>query len=119
MKALLVLFDLQASFGTLDALRAYITEKSRPKYRHVEGPRLNMFLSDQAGNEPGALYLWETEEALEANLPLIGQASFQRWGVTPSLRRFEVEAFVEGRHHTPDLSRAGSALVAGVPEAAG
>jgi hypothetical protein len=109
MKALLVLFELRASFGTLAELRAYIAEKSAPKYKQVEGLRMKIFLSDEEGNRTGALYLWESEQALEAYVPQIGASSFQQRGVIPELHRFNVEAIVEGRHHTPDLAQAGSA----------
>lgn len=110
MQALLVLFDLQASFGTLPAFRTYIVDQSVPKYQQVEGLRMKIFLSDVEGNRTGALYLWESEQALEAYLPHIGASSIQRWGVAPNLERFNVEAIVEGRHNTPDLSHVGTAL---------
>ena len=111
MIALLMLADLSATHGTLDALRMYIAERSVPKYRQMDGLRLKVFLSDARGDAFGALYLFETEQALEAVLPELGSSVRERWGVTPRFQWFEVEAIVQGRHTTPDLSRVGQAMV--------
>lgn len=111
MIALLMQFELSATYGSLDALRTYIAERSVPKYRDMEGLRLKIFLSDTDSDTFGALYLWETESALEAALPELGNSVRKRWGIDPRMRRFEVEAIVEGRHTTPDLSRIGHAML--------
>ena len=60
-----------------------------------------------------ALYLWETEAALEAALPHLGSSVRERSGRDPRFQRFDVEAIVEGRHATPDLARVGRAMGAG------
>src|ERR1700682_3138902 len=110
MIALLMQFDLSATYGSVEGLRTYIADRSVGKYREVEGLRLKIFLSDPEGDMFGALYLWESEAALEAALPELGSSVRDRWGITPKLQRFDVEAIVEGRHSTPDLSRVGRAL---------
>ena len=110
MIALLMQFDLSATYGSVEGLRSYIGERSVAKYREVEGLRLKIFLSDPERDSFGALYLWETETALEAALPDLGTSVRDRWGITPRLQRFDVEAIVEGKHSTPDLSRVGRAL---------
>jgi len=113
MIALLIQSDLSPTHGSIDALRAYVAGESVPKYREMEGLRLKIFLSDEASDSFGALYLWESEAALEAALPRLGSSVRERSGGAFRWQRFEVEAIVEGRHHTPDLSRVGAALGAG------
>ena len=113
MIALLMQSDLSATHGTLEALRTYIADQSVPKYRQMEGLRLKIFLSDAAGDTFGALYLWESEAALEAALPHLGSSVRERSGSAPRWQRFAVEAIVEGRHSTPDLSHVGRAMGAG------
>ena len=111
MMALLMQFELGATYGSLDDLRTYIAQQSVPKYREMQGLRLKIFLSDSDGDTFGALYLWETESALEAALPELGTSVRNRWGIEPRMQRFTVEAVVEGRHSTPDLSRVGQAML--------
>ena len=110
MIGLLMQSDLSTTHGTLEALRAYIADKSVPKYRQMEGLRLKIFLSDATGDTFGALYLWESEAALEAALPHLGSSVRARSARAPRLQRFAVEAVVEGRHSTPDLTRVGAAI---------
>jgi trans-2,3-dihydro-3-hydroxyanthranilate isomerase len=112
MIALLMQFGLSVTYGSVEGLRSYIVDRSVAKYREVEGLRLKIFLSDPDGDTFGALYLWETEATLEAALPELGSSVRNRWGITPRLQRFDVEAIVEGRHSTPDLARVGRALEA-------
>ena len=111
MIALLMQFERGATYGSLDGLRTYIAQRSVPKYREMQGLRLKIFLSDSEGDTFGALYLWETESALEAALPELGTSVRKRWGIEPRMQRFMVEAVVEGRHSTPDLSRVGQAML--------
>ena len=112
MIALLMQSDIGPSHGTIDALRAYIADTSVPKYQRMPGLRLKIFLSDAANDTFGALYLWEDEASLEAALPQLGTSIREQTGDTPRFQRFDVEAIVEGRHATPDLSRVGRAVAA-------
>jgi hypothetical protein len=109
MIALLMQFPLSPTHGTLQALRAYIAGQSVPKYRQMEGLRLKIFLSDAAGETFGALYVFESEAALEAVLPQLG-SSVRDSGNASRMQRFAVEAIVEGRHSTPDLTRVSEAM---------
>lgn len=111
MIAVLMQFELGATYRSLDDLRTYIAERSVPKYRDMQGLRLKVFLSDSDGDTFGAFYLWETESALEAALPDLGASVRNRWHIEPRMQRFTVEAVVEGRHSTPDLSRVGQAML--------
>lgn len=110
MIALFMLFPLSTTHKTVGALRSYIVDRSVAKYREVDGLRMKVFLSNQDEDTFGALYLWESEEALAAALPQLGASVQDRWGIVPTMQRFEVEAIVEGRHATPDLARVGRAL---------
>jgi hypothetical protein len=107
MIALLVLFDLTHSSIGLDALRSGISE-SLERYRELDGLRQKVYLS-AASDTFGGFYLFESEEALASALPRLGAATQQRTGVVPRILRFDVDAIVEGRHTTPDLTRAGRA----------
>ena len=107
MIGLLVSIDLAATFGTRERLRAYIAEESLPRYRDVNGLRLKVYVSDETANTFGGFYLWESEDALAAALPRIAASLRSRYGVTPTIQRFEVEAIVEGRHATPDFASVG------------
>jgi hypothetical protein len=104
-------FELAATYGSLDALRTYIAQQSVPKHRQMEGLRLKVFLSNKDADVFGALYLWESESAMEAMLPQLGASVRNRWGIEPRVQCFSVEAIVEGRHSTPDLSGVGQAML--------
>jgi len=116
MIGLLMLFDLTTSPVTVEDLRPKVAGDSVPRWREMPGLRLKVFLSDSEAQAFGALYLWETEEALAAAIPYLEASSTQRLtGVVPSMRRFDVEAIVEGQHSTPDLSQVGRAMAAAAP----
>ena len=105
MIALLVLFDLTNSSVGLEALQSGISE-SVLRYRELDGLRQKVYLS-ATPDTFGGFYLFESEAALAAALPRLGVATQQRTGVAPRILRFDVEAIVEGRHATSDLTRAG------------
>jgi hypothetical protein len=108
MIAVLVLFDLTHSSVGLDALRSGIAE-SVTRYRELDGLRQKVYLS-AASDTFGGFYLFESEAALATALPRLGIGTQRRTGVAPRILRFDVEAIVEGRHTTPDLTRVGRAL---------
>jgi hypothetical protein len=107
MIAVLVLFDLTHSEVGLDALRELIPE-SLARRRDSAGLRQKVYLS-AAPDTFGGFYLFESEGALAVALPGLGRSAQQRTGIAPRILRFDVEAIVEGRHATPDLSRVGRA----------
>ena len=108
MIALLVLFDLTHSSVGIDALRSGLSE-SQERYREVDGLRQKVYLS-AAPDTFGGFYLFESEAALAAALPRLGVATQQRSGVAPRILKFDVDAILEGRHSTPDLTRVGQAV---------
>lgn len=112
MIAVLMVFDLTGSPVGLDELRSGVPV-SMERYRQMDGLRQKVYLSDDAGTF-GGFYLFESQEALTAALPqLRASATQRRTGMTPQIRRFAVEAIVEGRHATPDLARVGRAIEIG------
>jgi hypothetical protein len=107
MIAVLVLFDLTHSTVGLDVLRELIPE-SIARRRKLAGLRQKVYLST-APDTFGGFYLFESEAALAAALPGLGRSAQQRTGIAPRILQFDVEAIVEGRHATPDLTRVGRA----------
>jgi hypothetical protein len=103
MVAILVLFDLKNSAFDIDALREGIPD-SVARRRELAGLRQKVYLS-AAPDTFGGFYLFESEEALAAALPGLGRSAQERTGIAPRILRFDVEAIVEGRHATPDLTQ--------------
>ena len=104
----IVLWSLADSKTTIEELRRYLRDESVDAFAEVEGLRFKAWISDPAGERWGAFYLFETLEAAEQPLPgdvrsLIGK--------DPDLAEiFDLEATIEGRHATDELSRLGLAF---------
>ena len=112
MHALLILWDLSAgSKVNADELRTYIREESMARFRQVEGLRQKTWISNAETGAWGALYLFETKaQADEVVAHVMEGRVVQLTGLRPEVRRFEVEAVVEGRHSGLDLLASGLAL---------
>ncbi len=112
MHALLILWDLSTgSKVTVAELRTYIREESMARFRRVEGLRQKTWLSNAERGEWGALYLFETRaQADEVVAHVMEGRVVQLTGLRPEVRRFDVEAVVEGRHSGFDLLSSGLAL---------
>ncbi len=114
MWALLVLWDLShGSRMSVDELRGYIRDESIAKFREYQGLRLKVWISNAATGQWGALYLFESREAAEAQAAVTTKPELMT-GVRPTVQLFDVEAAVEGRHAGSDLLSAG--LVFAWPE---
>jgi hypothetical protein len=104
----LVLWNLAESKTTIAELRRYLRDESVDAFEDVPGLRFKAWISDQATERWGAVYLWESAEAAGQELPsrareLIGKA--------PDIaEEFDVEATVEGRYTLDELSRRGLAF---------
>jgi Putative mono-oxygenase ydhR len=104
----LVIWNLADSMITIEELRRYIREESVDQFEEVPGLRFKAWISDEATERWGAVYLWETEEA--ARQPLPGRAR-ELIGKDPDIgEEFDVEATIEGRFELEDLSRLGLAF---------
>ena len=103
-----VLWNLGDSQTTIAELRRYLHDESVDAFEEVEGLRFKAWISDEATDRWGAIYLWESAEAAAQELPsrareLIGKA--------PDIAEdFDVEATIEGRFAEQHLSRLGLAF---------
>ena len=104
----LVLWSLADSKTTIEELRRYLRDESVDAFEEVEGLRFKAWISDEATERWGAVYLWESADAAGQELPsrardLIGKG--------PDLvEEFDVEATIEGRFAIEELSRHGLAF---------
>ena len=104
----LVLWNLADSKTTIDELRRYLVDESVDQFEGVEGLRLKLWISDQATERWGAVYVFESSEAAQQELP--GRAR-DLIGKSPDIvEEFDVEATVEGKFDLEELSRLGLAF---------
>ena len=104
----LVLWSLADSKTTIAELRRYLRDESVDAFEDVRGLRFKAWISDEATERWGAIYLWESAEAARQELPsrvreLIGR--------DPDVgEEFDLEASIEGRFALEELSRLGLAF---------
>jgi hypothetical protein len=104
----LVLWNLADSQTTVAELRRYLREESVDRFSEVEGLRFKAWISDEVTERWGAVYVWESREAAQQELP--GRAR-ELIGKDPDIgEEFDVEATVEGRFAVEELSRLGLAF---------
>jgi Putative mono-oxygenase ydhR len=104
----LVLWNLADSKTTIEELRRYLREESVDQFEGVPGLRFKAWISDEATERWGAVYLWESEEAAAAIVP---SGARELIGKEPDIgEEFDVEATIEGRFEIEDLSRLGLAF---------
>jgi hypothetical protein len=71
----------------------------------VPGLRFKAWISDEATERWGAVYLWESEDAARQELP---SRARELIGKDPDIgEEFDVEATIEGRFEVEELSRLG------------
>lgn len=104
----LVLWNLADSKTTIAELRRYLRDESVDAFEDVPGLRFKAWISDEVTERWGAVYLWESREAADQELPsrvrdLIGKE--------PDIgEEFAVEATIEGAFALEELSRRGLAF---------
>lgn len=104
----LVLWNLADSQTTIAELRRYLRDESVDSFEDVEGLRFKAWISDEATERWGAVYVWESQEAARQTLP--GRAR-ELIGKDPDIaEEFDVEATIEGRFDIQELSRLGLAF---------
>jgi Putative mono-oxygenase ydhR len=103
-----VLWNLADSKTTIEELRRYLRDESVDTFVDVPGLRFKTWISDEATERWGAIYLFESIEAAEQELP--GRAR-ELIGKDPEVAEFfDVEATIEGRFADAELSRRGLAF---------
>jgi hypothetical protein len=104
----LVLWNLADSKTTIEELRRYLRDESVDAFEDVPGLRFKAWISDEATERWGAVYLWESRQAAEQELP---SRARELIGKEPDIgEEFDVEATVEGRFAVDELSRRGLAF---------
>jgi hypothetical protein len=100
-----VLWNLAESKTTIAELREYLREESVDAFAQAPGLRFKAWISDEATERWGAVYVWESIEAAE--LPFPSRAR-ELIGKDPDIAEFfDVEATIEGRFAVEELSRRG------------
>jgi Putative mono-oxygenase ydhR len=104
----LVLWNLADSKTTIAELRRYLRDESVDAFEEVPGLRFKAWISDEATERWGAVYVWESREAAAQKLP---SRARELIGKDPDLgEEFDVEATVEGQFAVEELSRRGLAF---------
>ena len=104
----LVLWNLADSKTTIQELRRYLRDESVDVFEEALGLRFKAWISDEATERWGAVYVWESREASEAPLP---SRARELIGKDPDIaEEFDVEATIEGRYAVEQLSRLGLAF---------
>jgi hypothetical protein len=106
--ARLVLWNLADSKTNVQELRRYLRDESVETFAEVPGLRLKLWISDEATERWGALYLWESAAAAEGEPP---SRVRELIGKDPEIgETFDVEATIEGRYTVEELSKRGLAF---------
>jgi hypothetical protein len=104
----IVLWSLADSTTTIGELRRYLRDESVEAFEEVPGLRVKAWISDEATDRWGAVYLWESREAAQQSLP---SRARELIGKEPDLvEEFDVEATVEGDYNVEGLTRLGLAF---------
>ena len=104
----IVLWNLADSKTTIGELRRYLRDESVDQFERVPGLRFKAWISDEVTERWGAVYLWESREAAEQDLP---SRARELIGKEPDLgEQFDVEATIEGDYDVHRLSRLGLAF---------
>jgi hypothetical protein len=104
----LVLWNLADSKTTIGELRRYLRNESVEAFEDVAGLRFKAWISDEATERWGAVYLWESREAAAQELP---SRARELIGKDPDIgEEFDVEATIEGNFAIAQLSRRGLAF---------
>ena len=103
-----VIWNLADSKTTIEELRRYLHDESVDAFEDVPGLRFKAWFSDEATERWGAVYLWESAEAAEQELP---SRARELIGKEPDIgEEFDVEATIEGAFALEQLSRRGLAF---------
>ena len=103
-----VLWNLADSKTTIEELRRYLRDESVDAFSDVPGLRFKAWISDEATERWGAVYLWESPDAAEQELP---SRARELIGKDPDIVEvFDIEATIEGRYAAEELSRLGLAF---------
>ena len=103
----LVLWNLADADMSIAQLRDYLRDESVPAFAEVPGLRLKLWVSDELTDRWGAVYLFESRAAADAEMP---SRMRDLVGKDPDVvEEFDLEASIEGQFADEELSRRGLA----------
>lgn len=95
MKVVVVWWNLDDSKKTIESLRRSLKSEGVTAWETVQGLRLKLWISNQVNNLWGAVFLWESADAMTQILP--PNRAVELIGYSPTSRfTFDVEAMVDG-----------------------
>ena len=104
----LVLWNLADSKTNIEELRRYLRDEAVESFDRLPGLLFKAWISDEATERWGAVYVWESREAAEQPLPTRARELI---GKEPDIgEELDVEATIEGRFAVEELSRRGLAF---------
>jgi len=104
----LVLWNLADSLTNVGELRRYLRDESVDQFERVPGLLFKAWVSDETTERWGAVYVWESFEASQQELP---SRARELIGKEPEIAEiFDLEATVST---APDLARLGLAFEPG------
>ena len=109
MYSLILNWDLsQKPKEIFKTLREYIANESWKRYESKKGLIQKVWFSNEETGQFGAIYLWETREAMEEEIRTMYRVKSMT-GVDPTITRSYVEAIQEGNHSIEKLTEIGLA----------
>ena len=103
----LVLWNLADADMSIAQLRDYLRDESVPAFAEVPGLRLKLWVSDELTDRWGAVYLFKSRAAADAEMP---SRMRDLVGKDPDVvEEFDLEASIEGQFADEELSRRGLA----------
>ncbi len=109
MYALILNWDLsQKPKEIFETLREYIKKESWKRYENKEGLIQKTWCSNEETGQFGAIYLWETKDAMEEELRTMYRIKSMT-NIDPTIERLNIEAIQEGKHHIEKLTEIGLA----------
>lgn len=110
MYVMILAWDLRDSEQTVEGLRDYLRDYAVEAFSEVDGMHLKVWFSHPAQQIWGAVYLWDSAEAIARNRPPAPSKSIELIGYPPTSESvFEVEAITaqgEAWQAFADLGRA-------------
>lgn len=108
MHAVVVWWELAGTGRTIADLRDFLRDEAVDRFAAVPGLVLKTWISDEATQRWGAVFLWESAEAAAQPIPT---RAAEIIGAPPGHRHaFDVEATVQGVHTLDSLSGHGLAF---------
>ncbi|WP_221446170.1 YdhR family protein [Lipingzhangella halophila] len=108
---MITVWDLARSDQTVEGLREYLRDYAVEAFSELEGMRFKVWFANPENQTWGAVYLWESAEALTRNTPPKPSKAIELIGYPPtSVSVFEVEAATAPGDEWQALAGIGNAM---------